>query len=92
MARYFFDVQDGRSIADTEGTDLSGLMAARLEAVALAGRRLLDNPAEFWKADQWSVEVKDHTGLVLFCIHVEAVDAPALMSAAALTGQPARGP
>lgn len=42
MPHYFFTVHDGRSTADTEGTELPDWQTARCEAIGLAGHILKD--------------------------------------------------
>ena len=42
MPRYFFHVQDGKDIPDTEGTVLADHKAARIEAIATSGAMLRD--------------------------------------------------
>ena len=78
MPRFHFNVRDGVSIDDLVGTDLADIYAARLEAVRFSGEVLKDNADTFWVRHEWRVEVTDDTGLILFAIHISAVDAPAL--------------
>jgi hypothetical protein len=78
MPRYFFNVIDGVSIPDNTGTELPDLYAARLAAVAYSGELLRDHPDAFWVQSEWRIEVKSESGLVLFAIHISAVEAPAL--------------
>ena len=78
MPRFFFDLRDGTHVIDKEGTELSDLIAARVEAVRLAGGLLKDGAAKFWDGMAWRVEVKDEAGLLLFVLDVSATDAPAV--------------
>jgi hypothetical protein len=51
MPRFFFDLDDGKSTVDDEGTDLPNLAAAKLAAWHLIGGLLCDvtaAPAESW--------------------------------------------
>jgi hypothetical protein len=59
MPRYFFHVIDGRSIIDNEGTELSGLKEARIEAIRLAGAILRDEGDTFWNGEEWHMNVTD---------------------------------
>ena len=68
MPRYHFNVEDGQSVVDPEGTVLPDLQAARREAVRLAAGLLDDNAAEFWATGEWNLVVTDDTGLVLFTL------------------------
>ncbi|MEO6339462.1 MAG: hypothetical protein ABIO39_05455 [Caulobacteraceae bacterium] len=76
MPRYFFDITDGTYTPDLLGTELPGLEAARLEAVVLSGALLRDNPAKFWSAETWLIEVKDEEALVLFTLSFMATEVP----------------
>jgi hypothetical protein len=44
---YDFNVHDGLGIPDSDGTELADLRSARIEAVRLAGRLLMDQPEAF---------------------------------------------
>lgn len=70
MPRYHFNVHDGHSTSDTDGTDLASALHARLEAVRLAGRILHDEAKHVMLADEWRMEVTDPAGLILFRIDV----------------------
>jgi hypothetical protein len=66
LPRYFFNVHDGRSRLDREGTELPDLKTVREEAVRFAAGLLADHSDEFWQGDEWVLEVADEEGLVLF--------------------------
>ena len=70
MPRYHFNVYDGHSTPDADGTDLTSAPHARLEAVRLAGRILSDEAKHVMLADEWRMEVTDPTGLIVFRIDV----------------------
>lgn len=74
MPRYHFNVEDGRSTPDPEGTELPDLESARREAVRLAGRLLDDDPAQFWSHGLWRVVVTDDAGRTLFTLDFRARD------------------
>jgi hypothetical protein len=78
MPRFFFNVRDGISIPDKGGLELPDLYAARLEAVRYSGELLKAHPDAFWVQHEWRIEVTDAIGLILFAIHISAVQAPAL--------------
>jgi hypothetical protein len=69
MPRYFFNVRDGRNIQDEIGSDLDSVEAARIEAVETAGALIRQLGASFWdEPDQWTMEVTDDSGQVLFTL------------------------
>ena len=72
MPRYFFNVHDGCMAPDDTGTDLPDLNAARTEAVKLAGALLNDGTEIFLGCLNWSMDVKDKAGSVLFSLRFTA--------------------
>lgn len=79
MARYFFDVRDGEYIPDQVGTELPDLAAARVHAVVYSGELLMRNAEQFWRGEEWQLEVKDQQGLILFSLMFLATNAPAVL-------------
>ncbi|MFB0488372.1 hypothetical protein ABIE45_000958 [Methylobacterium sp. OAE515] len=59
VPRYFFNVHDGRSEIDTEGTELADQDAARLMGVQLAGEILKDEGYRQMLGDTWHLDVLD---------------------------------
>ena len=72
MPRFRFQLHDGRSLPDTEGTVLPNLEDAQLEAVRRAGTILSRHSREFWQDHEWALDVTDDAGLVLFTLTVSA--------------------
>ncbi|HEY8571366.1 DUF6894 family protein [Phenylobacterium sp.] len=75
MPRYHFNLEDGESVLDPEGTELPNLTVARSEAVRMAGRLLEDNPASIWAQGDWRMVVTDDAGVVLFTLSIAAMEA-----------------
>jgi hypothetical protein len=63
VPRYFFNVVDGRFLPDLEGTPMSGLDAAKDEAVRTAGEMLRD--LRNWGGSEWQMHVSDESGTTL---------------------------
>src|ERR687893_1302226 len=74
MPRYFFHVIDGRDIIDNVGIELSGLKAARTEAIQLAGAILRDEGDAFWNGEEWQMNVTDLTGQSVLKLRFSADD------------------
>jgi hypothetical protein len=74
MPIYHFNVRDGANIPDPEGTDLPDLRSARVEAVKLAGRLLMDEADSFWEGSDWHLEVTDDSGIALFRLDFRATE------------------
>lgn len=78
MARYFFNVYDGDSPTDTEGTELPDGQQARREAIRMAGLILLNEGERLQTGDGWTMEVTDESGLVLFQLGVRFSETPVI--------------
>lgn len=74
MPRYFFNVHDGRSELDTNGTELTSREAARLMAVQLAGEILRDEAHRQTLGDAWRLEVADEAGEIAWLVEVSVSD------------------
>ena len=86
MPRYFFNIFDGRSTPDTEGTELSDWQAARREAIRLAGHVLRDDADRLISDEEWRMEVTDTAGLTLFQFEFCFTEAPAVRSLRLVSG------
>jgi hypothetical protein len=68
MPMYHFNIRDGGYFPDLDGSELANIEAAKERAVEMAGQLLKDNAKDFWRSEQWELEVMDPTGLLLFQI------------------------
>jgi hypothetical protein len=66
VPRYFFNVHDGQFLPDTEGTELPDFDHARCEAISYAGKLLEEEASRLALGEDWHMEVRDETGLILF--------------------------
>ena len=71
MPLYHFNVYDGRSDLDTEGSELANAGAARREGIRLTGA-ILDLEPDRFDDGKWRLEVTDHRGLILFELDISA--------------------
>ena len=78
MERFHFNIEDGKPYPDDEGTLLVDLTAARREALKVITEAVMNWPDEFWRTQQYSVTVTDHSGLALFTLNLSVQDAAAL--------------
>lgn len=72
MPRYFFNVIDGTSLRDGEGTELADIYTAQEQAICTSGEILRDMGARFWDGAAWELEVTDERGKVLFVLRLSA--------------------
>jgi hypothetical protein len=76
MPRYFFHVHDGSSTKDTDGTEFLDIFEAQAEAIRLSGELLSELGGKFWDGEDWSLEVTDEAGRVLFILRFSAEEGP----------------
>jgi len=69
MPHFFFNIHDGASAPDQEGTELSDLRAARAQAIETAGAILRENPDPLWTGHPWRMEVTDEERRVLITLY-----------------------
>ena len=78
MPRFHFNIHDGVSLIDTEGTELPDWQAARLEAIRRAGEVLQNDAQRVAIGEDWRIEVTDHTGLILFQMAFLMIESPVM--------------
>lgn len=81
MPRYHFNVHDGVSQIDEDGTELADVATARSEALVLAGEIIRDAGRRADRGEEWRVEVTDHAGLALFIMDFVVSTSPAALPA-----------
>jgi hypothetical protein len=79
MPRFYFHIFDGRDLRDDEGIELSHFQEARVEAIRYAGEILKDDAHRIALGEDWSMDVTDDTGLILFRFHLSTVTASAIL-------------
>jgi hypothetical protein len=81
MNRYYFDIEDGRTSRDEDGTALPDLDGARLAAVELFGTALRERGSAFWDRCELGLIVRDESDLVLMRLTVFGTLSPAIGNA-----------
>ena len=76
MPRYFFNVYDGTSAPDAEGTECADIYVAQAEALRMSGEIMRDLGTRFWGGSEWRLEVTDTAGRILFIIRFSAEEPP----------------
>ncbi|MFC3579148.1 DUF6894 family protein [Sphingomonas hylomeconis] len=59
--------------------ELESLEDARCEAIKLAGTIFCMDGETFWEDRDWTLNVSDEAGLILFSLMLTAVDSPAVI-------------
>jgi hypothetical protein len=78
LALYYFNLKDGHTLLDNDGTEFVDLKAARHEALRFSGEVLKDSAGEsLWAGEPWELWVTDQPngkGKTFFTLHFSAVD------------------
>ena len=72
--RDFFNVHDGVSTIDPQGTELRDIYEAQSEAVMLSGELLREVGGKFWEGGIWKVDVCDEKGQLVFTLSFTATE------------------
>ncbi len=56
MPRFFFNIHDGTSFIDRQGTELPDVKAVRREAIQTTAKMLKDS-ADYWDGTEWRMDV-----------------------------------
>ena len=78
MDRFFFDIEDGATTRDNEGTELPNLHGVRDSALQLLGQELRDRGASFWDDPELRLTVRNTDHLILMRLTVFGTMAPAM--------------
>jgi hypothetical protein len=78
MPRYYFNIDDGHTTIDHEGSELSDLQAAREEAIETCSDTLRDGGGPYlWSGKPWRMWVTDQpggAGKTLFTLYFSATE------------------
>lgn len=74
MPRFHFNVHDGRSEIDTQGTELPSREAARLLGLQLTGEIMKDEGHRLPLGELWCLEIADEAGTIICRIEVSLSD------------------
>ena len=80
MPRFHFNVYDGHSEIDWEGTEFPDWRAARIAAIELAGEIIRDNAKQISSGEIWRIEVTDDGDFVLLRLDLSVVESPVVES------------
>jgi hypothetical protein len=77
MPIYNINIRTSSHIADTVSVEKDSLTDLRLEMAQFVGELLKDHAAILWEDKDWQIDVSDNTGLILYVIHVSAIETAA---------------
>jgi hypothetical protein len=83
VTHFYFDTENGGLVADSEGVDLTDVVAAQNEAALLMGDLIRERDGELWTTGRLRLVVKDAARRPLFAIETRIEPEPSRLSAAA---------
>ena len=81
LPRFHFNVFDGITSIDQDGTELPDIHSARQEALILAGAMIEDSAKRNELGEDWRLEVTDDAGLLLFRLDFTMAESAAAKTA-----------
>ncbi|GJD58244.1 DUF6894 family protein [Methylobacterium dankookense] len=89
MPRFFFNITDGISVPDHAGRELADWHEAQHMAIHLAGRVIADNAQRMKLGEDWTMEVTNEAGLVLFRLDFHVSGSAAILGSHGTAEDPA---
>jgi hypothetical protein len=79
MASYNINIRTESHIADSFRVEKDDLTALRHELARFVGELLKDHAELIWVDEDWQIDVTDEAGLILYVMHISAMQTPATM-------------
>jgi hypothetical protein len=78
VSPYNIELRTEKQVWETLAVESADLTALRIEVASFVGELLKDHAGKIWADEDWRVDVTDERGLILYVMHVSAVQAPAV--------------
>jgi hypothetical protein len=82
MSAYNIELRTEKRVWETLVVESQDLTALRIEVATFVGDLLKEYAAKIWADEDWRVDVTDERGLILYVMHLSAVQAPAVKAPA----------
>lgn len=83
MARYNIELRTESHVSEALVVDSANLTQLRIEVAMFVGDLLKEHAQQIWVDEDWRVDVTDEHGLILYVMHVSAIQAPAVATPSA---------
>lgn len=80
MPSFSINIRTQSHIADTVKVQSDDLTALRVELARFVGELLKDHAELIWVDEDWQIDVSDEAGLILYVLHICAMNTPATAS------------
>lgn len=78
MSAYNIELRTEKRVWESLAVDSADLTALRIEVATFVGDLLKEHAQKIWADEDWRVDVTDEHGLILYVMHLSAVQAPAV--------------
>ena len=78
MSPYNIELRTEKRVWDTLKVESADLTALRIEVATFVGELLKEHAGKIWVDEDWRVDVTDERGLILYVMHVSAIQAAAV--------------
>lgn len=78
MSQYNIELRTEKRVWETLLVESDSLQALRIEVANFVGELLKDHAAQIWVDEDWRVDGTDERGLILYVMHLSAIQAPAV--------------
>lgn len=83
MAHYNIELRTESHVSEALVVDSADLTQLRLEVASFVGDLLKEHAQQIWADEDWRVDVTDDRGLILYVMHISAIQAPAIATPSA---------
>lgn len=82
MPHYNIELRTEKRVWETLAVTSADLTALRVEIATFVGELLKEHAQKIWIDEDWRVDVTDERGLILYVMHLSALQAPAVRASA----------
>jgi hypothetical protein len=78
VAKFNIELRTEKRVWETVPVESADHTALRIEVAQFVGQLLKDHAGKIWSDEDWRIDVTDEAGLILYVMHVAAIQAPAV--------------
>jgi hypothetical protein len=78
VAKYNIELRTERTISEALVVESADHTELRIEIARFVGQLLKDHARTIWADEDWRVDVTDERGLILYVMHIAAIQASAV--------------
>jgi hypothetical protein len=78
VAKYNIELRTEKTVSEALVVESDDHTALRVEVAQFVGQLLKDHAGKIWADEDWRVDVTDERGLILYVMHIAAIQAAAV--------------